>query len=238
MTYAHALFAEAVAQLRQPGTATYRFQLGPSRGFEHVAALAEYLDILGVTDVYKCGPGSTHGYDVTDHNAFNPEIGSPITFDRMTATLDKHGMGVILDIVPNHMGVAGDTNPWWMDVLENGPSSPRAAFFDIEWAPPKAELRNKVLLPVLPDQYGQVLEAGQLQLELIDGAVRLRCEGAGLPIRPESYPRILTHRLEDLASRLGEDHVHLRELRSILTSLTHLPDRGDADPARIDELLR
>ena len=243
MTYAHALFADAVAQLRRPGTATYRFQLGPSLGFEHVAALSEYLDTLGVTDVYlspcfKCGPGSTHGYDVTDHNAFNPEIGSPITFDRMTATLDKRGMGVILDIVPNHMGVAGDTNPWWMDVLENGPSSPRAAFFDIEWAPPKAELRNKVLLPVLPDQYGQVLEAGQLQLELIDGAVRLRCEGAGLPICPESYPRILTHRLEDLASRLGEDHVHLRELRSILTSLTHLPDRGDADPARIDERLR
>ena len=91
---------------------------------------------------------------------------------------------------------------------------------------------------MLPDQYGQVLEAGQLQLELIDGAVRLRCEGAGLPICPESYPRILTHRLEDLASRLGEDHVHLRELRSILTSLTHLPDRGDADPARVDERLR
>ena len=129
MTYAHALFAEAVAQLRRPGTATYRFQLGPSRGFEHVAALSEYLDTLGVTDVYlspcfKCAPGSTHGYDVTDHNAFNPEIGSPITFDRMTATLDERGMGVILDIVPNHMGVAGDTNPWWMDVLENGPSFP------------------------------------------------------------------------------------------------------------------
>ena len=165
MTYAHALFAEAVAQLRRPGTATYRFQLGPSRGFEHVAALSEYLDTLGVTDVYlspcfKCGPGSTHGYDVTDHNAFNPEIGKPDhvrPHDRDAAT--SAGMGVILDIVPNHMGVAGDTNPWWMDVLENGPGSPCAAFFDIDWAPPKAELRNKVLLPVLPDQYGQVLEA-------------------------------------------------------------------------------
>ena len=96
-----------------------------------MADLAPYLAALGVSDTYlspcfKCGPGSTHGYDVTDHDAFNPEVGSEATFDRMAAALAAHGLGLILDVVPNHMGIAGDSNPWWIDVLENGPSSPRA----------------------------------------------------------------------------------------------------------------
>jgi len=243
MTDVKSLLAEAITRLGQPHGATYRFQLGPSVGFDHVAALATYLDLLGVTDAYlspcfKCGPGSTHGYDVTDHNAFNPEIGSPAAFDRMAAALRERGLGVILDIVPNHMGVAGDANPWWMDVLENGPSSPRASFFDIEWTPPKAELRDKVLLPVLPDQYGHVLESGQLQLELVDGAFVLRCAGARLPIAPDTYARILTHGLDDLVARVGDDDALLQEFRSILTALAHLPDRLDSDANRIEERLR
>jgi (1->4)-alpha-D-glucan 1-alpha-D-glucosylmutase len=243
MMDAHAIFGEAVAQLGRPRIATYRFQLGPALGFDHVAALAPYLEALGVTDAYlspcfKSGPGSSHGYDVTDHNAFNPEIGNAATFDRMVAALAARGMGIILDIVPNHMGVAGDANPWWLDVLENGPSSPRASFFDIEWDPPKPELRNKVLLPVLPNQYGEVLESGQLQLELTDGAFLLRCAGARLPICPDTYPRLLTHRFDNLAARLGGDDIHLQELKSILTELGHLPGRTDTDPARVDERLR
>jgi (1->4)-alpha-D-glucan 1-alpha-D-glucosylmutase len=243
MTDVKALLADAIAHLGRPHSATYRLQLGPSVGFDYVAALATYLGRLGITDAYlspcfKSGPGSTHGYDVTDHNAFNPEIGSPATFDRMVAALHEHGLGIILDIVPNHMGVAGDANPWWMDVLENGPSSPRASFFDIEWAPPKAELRNKVLLPVLPDQYGQVLESGQLQLELAEGAFVLRCMGARLPIAPDTYPRILTHGLDDLVARVGDDDARLQELKSILTALAHLPDRLDTDATRIEERLR
>ena len=237
------LLAEAMARLGRPRSATYRFQLGSALGFDQVAALVPYLEALGVTDAYlspcfKCGPGSSHGYDVTDHNAFNPEIGSQATFDRMAAALAERGLGVILDIVPNHMGVAGDANPWWMDMLENGPSSPRASFFDIEWSPPKAELRNKVLLPVLPDQYGRVLESGQLQLEHVDGAFVLRWAGARLPIAPDTYPRILSHQLEEFAARLGDDDAHLQELKSILTALAHLPDRTDADAARIHERLR
>ena len=124
MTDAGALLAAATAEFEPPRSATYRFQLGPSLGFEQVAALAGYLDALGITEAYlspcfKCGPGSSHGYDVTDHNVLNPEIGSPASFDRMSETLRGRGMGIILDIVPNHMGVAGDSNPWWMDVLEN-----------------------------------------------------------------------------------------------------------------------
>jgi len=243
MMDAKSVLAEAMARLGRPRSATYRFQLGSALGFDGVTALVPYLEALGISDAYlspcfKCGPGSSHGYDVTDHNAFNPEIGSQATFDRMAASLAERGLGVILDIVPNHMGVAGDANPWWMDMLENGPSSPRAGFFDVEWSPPKAELQGKVLLPILPDQYGRVLESGQLQLELADGAFVLRCAGARLPIAPDTYPRILGYKLEELATRLGDDDAHLQELRSILTALAHLPGRTDADAARIDERLR
>jgi (1->4)-alpha-D-glucan 1-alpha-D-glucosylmutase len=160
---------------------------------------------------------------VADHNAFNPEIGSQATFDRMAASLAERGLGAILDIVPNHMGVAGDANPWWMDMLENGPSSPRASFFDIEWSPPKVELRNKVLLPVLPDQYGRVLESGQLQLELADGASS-DCAGARRP-SPDTYPRILTCRPEELSAGWGR-RAHSRNSRALS------PARPSARPER------
>jgi (1->4)-alpha-D-glucan 1-alpha-D-glucosylmutase len=243
MTDVTVLYEQVVAALARRRNATYRFQLGPTLGFDHVAALAQYLQALGISDAYlspcfKSGPGSSHGYDVTDHNAFNPELGSAAGFDRMARALEEQGVGVVLDIVPNHMGVAGDANPWWLDVLENGPTSPRAAFFDIEWTPPKAELRNKVLLPVLPDQYGRVLESGQLELVLEDGAFLLRCAGARLPISPDTYSHVLTHGLESFARRLGEDDLHLQELRSILTALMHLPNRTDTDPGRVEERLR
>ena len=183
------LFQQAVAALRRERHATYRLQLGSTLGFDAVAALGPYLEALGVSDAYlspcfRCGPGSSHGYDVTDHNAFNPEIGGAAAFDRLAAALTARGLGLILDVVPNHMGIAGDANPWWLDVLENGPASPRAGFFDIDWTPIKPELRDTVLLPVLPDQYGRVLESQQLQLEFADGAFLLRYAGARLPDRP------------------------------------------------------
>ena len=237
------LLGRASATLRPPRTATYRLQLGPTLGFGQVAALAPYLAHLGASDVYlspcfKCGPGSTHGYDVTDHNAFNPEVGSADAFDRMTDALAAHELGVILDFVPNHMGIAGDGNPWWMDVLENGQASPHAGFFDIDWKPAKTDLHDKVLLPVLPDQYGRVLEARELQLELSEGAFFVRFGGGRLPICPDSYPLILAHELETLALRLGDDHAPLQELRSVLTALTHLPGRTETETARVEERLR
>ena len=237
------LLERAAATLAPPRTATYRLQLGPTLGFERVAALSSYLRDLGVSDVYlspcfKCGPGSAHGYDVTDHNAFNPEVGSFATFDRMTAALAEHELGLILDFVPNHMGISGDSNPWWMDVLENGPASPRAAFFDIDWKPAKTDLHDKVLLPVLSDQYGRVLEAGDLQLELSEGAFFVRFAAGRLPICPDSYPQILAHELEPFAARVGDDQSPLQELRSILTALAHLPGRTETDAARVEERLR
>ena len=243
MTDASRLFDDVVAALGRPRSATYRLQLGPSLGFDEVAALAPYLSTLGMSEAYlspcfKCGPGSSHGYDVTDHNAFNPEVGSAATFDRMVETLRGRGLGIILDLVPNHMGIAGDANPWWLDVLENGPSSPRAAVFDVDWNPPKPELRNKILLPVLPDQYGRVLESRQLQLELSDGAFFLRYAGARLPINPDTYSQILTHRLDALAEHVGEDNPSLQELRSVLTALAHLPGHTETEPARVEERMR
>jgi (1->4)-alpha-D-glucan 1-alpha-D-glucosylmutase len=243
MIDAGVLYQQAVAALRRGRRATYRLQLGSALGFEAVAALGSYLDTLGVSDVYlspcfRCGPGSSHGYDVTDHNAFNPELGSAADFDRMAAAVVARGLGLILDVVPNHMGIAGDANAWWLDVLENGPASPRAGFFDIDWTPVKPELRDRVLLPILPEQYGRVLESQQLQLEFADGAFHLRYAGARLPIAPDTYAQVLTDRLDALAQRLGAEDAALLELRSILTALEHLPGRTETDARRVQERLR
>src|SRR5262245_9618531 len=237
------LLQQVSAAMARSRHASYRLQLGAPLRFEDVADLAPYLGDLGISDAYlspcfKCGPGSTHGYDVTDYNAFNPEVGTAATFAGMAAALAARGLGIILDIVPNHMGIAGDANPWWLDVLENGTSSPRAGFFDIQWRPAKPELSDTVLLPFLHDQYGRVLEAQQLEVELSEGAFTVRCGGARLPLTPESYPQILGHRLEALAEHLGPEDKGLAELRSILTALEHLPRRTETDPARLDERLR
>jgi (1->4)-alpha-D-glucan 1-alpha-D-glucosylmutase len=231
------------AGLARARSATYRLQLGPHLRFDDVAGLASYLAALGVSEAYlspcfKCGPGSSHGYDVTDHNAFNPEIGGPAAFDRMTAALAAEGLGVVLDVVPNHMGITGDSNPSWMDVLENGPSSPFASFFDIDWAPVKPELRNKVLLPVLPDQYGRVLESQQLAVEFSEGAFFVRYAGARLPVAPRTYAQVLTYRMDWLGERLGPEHAHFQEFQSILTALEHLPDQTETDAQRISERQR
>ena len=242
-TSAEGLLDRVRAALDRPRRATYRLQLGPSLTFEGVARLARYLDALGISEVYlspcfRAGPGSSHGYDVVDHGSFNPEIGSAATFEAMAQTLAERGLGVVLDIVPNHMGIAGDTNPWWLDVLENGPASRYAGFFDINWTPIRPALRNAVLLPVLPDQYGTALEAGTLTLEFAEGAFFIRYAGARLPLAPRSYSRILRHRLDGLRERLGEDHPGLHELMSILTAIDHLPARTETDAARREEQAR
>jgi (1->4)-alpha-D-glucan 1-alpha-D-glucosylmutase len=240
---ADALLDRVAAALARPRSATYRLQLGSALTFDAVTDLADYLVALGVSEAYlspcfKCGPGSSHGYDVTDHNAFNPEIGSAASFDRMAATLAARGMGVVLDVVPNHMGVAGDSNAWWVDVLENGPSSPYAGFFDIDWSPVKPELHDKVLLPVLPDQYGLVLETQQLALAFSEGAFSIRCGGTHYPVAPDTYALVLRPRLDALGDRLGGDDAHVTELESIMTALDHLPPRTDKDPMRVAERLR
>jgi len=229
-------------QARVP-VATYRLQFNRAFPFAEAARLVPYLATLGVSDVYASSylsarPGSMHGYDVVDHNTLNPEIGSAADFASFVEALRTHGMGQILDVVPNHMGIAAGCNPWWNDVLENGPSSPHATTFDVDWDPVKRQLANKVLLPILGDQYGRVLEDQELSLEFADGAFSLRHYDTRLPIAPRSWTLILSHRLEALAAALGEDTPPMQEYQSIITALTNLPGRAETTPDRVRERIR
>ena len=223
--------------------ATYRLQFNARFTFADAAALVPYLDALGVSDIYASSylgarPGSMHGYDITDHNTLNPEIGTREEYDRFVEALQARGMGQILDVVPNHMGIAAGCNRWWNDVLENGPSSPYAGFFDVDWDPVKRQLANKVLLPILGDQYGAVLENQDLVLEYAEGAFSVRYYETQLPIDPRSATQILSHRLEALVTALGETDRCLQEYQSIITALTNLPTRTERAPERIRERLR
>ncbi|HVE13850.1 MAG TPA: alpha-amylase family glycosyl hydrolase, partial [Elusimicrobiota bacterium] len=165
----------SVLERRRTPLSTYRLQLNPEFGFTQAAALAAYLDDLGITDCYtspilKTRPGSAHGYDVADCGAINPELGGEAGFRDFAAALRARGMGYLLDVVPNHMSTDPRANLWWRDVLENGPASEFADFFDIDWEPETPELQGKVLLPILEDQYGAVLERGELRLRCARGA--------------------------------------------------------------------
>jgi (1->4)-alpha-D-glucan 1-alpha-D-glucosylmutase len=223
--------------------ATYRLQFNRAFTFEDARRVVPYLADLGISDVYASSylaarPGSLHGYDIANHNLLSPEIGAEEDYQGFVAALQAAGMGQILDVVPNHMGIAASCNPWWNDVLENGPSSPYAEFFDIDWDPVKRQLANKVLLPILGEQYGHILENQELRLEYADGAFRLRYYETALPIAPRSATQILAHRLEALTTILGETDPSLQEYQSIITALTNLPSRTETAPDRVRERMR
>ena len=219
---------------------TYRLQV--HRGFPLAAAgeIAPYLARLGVDTCYTspyftAAPDSTHGYDICNHNEINPEVGGSDAHDRFSAALADHGMHHIVDFVPNHMGVGTGSNAWWNDVLENGPSSPAAIFFDIDWHPVKAELQAKLLLPILGDQYGRVLERGELQLGFDGSAIVLRYFDQVLPFNPPEAARVYGMAAERLKTALGDNHPSLNELLSIVTSLQNLPAYTTTDPERVAE---
>jgi (1->4)-alpha-D-glucan 1-alpha-D-glucosylmutase len=176
--------------------ATYRLQLNEDFTFSDAAELMPYLAELGISDLYvspylRARPGSTHGYDVVDPTSLNPELGGETEHGRLVEALEEHGMGQLLDIVPNHMGVAGD-NAWWSDVLENGPASAYAPFFDIDWCPADREdLFGKVLLPVLGDHYRAVLEGGEITVVSEDGSFSIKYYEHRFPIDAQTYPMIL-----------------------------------------------
>ena len=220
---------------------TYRLQFQAEKmTFRDAAEIAPYLAQLGVSHLYaspyfKSQTGSTHGYDVVDQTVLNPQLGGPEDYAAMVAALRKEGLGQILDIVPNHMGIVGGENPLWNDVLENGPSSPYAHFFDINWHPIKAELDNKVLLPLLEDQFGKVLEAGKLKLTYSDGAFFMQYYDTKLPLDPRSYTVLLTAGLAELKQKLGAESADLRELESILTALEYLPQHTETAAERVAE---
>ncbi len=236
------LYREMLAALsrlgRVPG-ATYRLQLNAGFGFFDAARLVPYLAALGATDLYaspylKAVPGSRHGYDVVDPNEFNPELGGREGFEALLRALGASGMGHVLDFVPNHMAI-GTWNPLWMDVLENGPSSVWAYVFDIDWNPIKEELENKVLLPILGDQYGTVLERGELKLVFEGGGFHLDYFEHRFPVTPRQYPQILNHRLEQLREALPAGDVHFEDYLSIASALSRLPPHSERDPERIAE---
>ncbi len=176
--------------------ATYRVQLHPGFGFDAAAAIADYLAELGISHLY-CSPylqaatGSLHGYDVVDHSRVNEELGGAEAHARFCQTLQQYGLGQVLDIVPNHMAIPGRENRWWWDVLENGPASRYAPYFDVDWDPPEAKLRNTVLLPVLGDHYGRVLEAGELRLRRAGGTFTIAYHDHEFPVAPQSLNELL-----------------------------------------------
>ena len=220
---------------------TYRLQFNRWFTFTQAREIVPYLRALGVSDVYaspyfQAGPDSMHGYDIVDHNKLNAAIGSQEEYDAWVSELQKHGMGQVLDFVPNHMGVTEPGNKWWADVLENGPSSMYAPYFDIEWRPLKADLRDKVLLPILTDQYGRVLERGELQVRFGEGAFYLEYGRLHLPIAPGTYRFVLELALEQLGEYKDEDFY--AEFQSILTALEYLPRRTETDPEKIAERAR
>ncbi len=237
---ASGLLQECVAQRRVPA-ATYRLQFNRDFTFRDARDLVPYLHALGVSDCYaspilQARAGSSHGYDICDHSRLNPDLGGEADFEAFSAALREHGMGLVLDAVPNHMGIGDPGNVWWMDVLENGPGSPFAPFFDIDWRPVNPALENKVLLPLLEDQYGKVLEAGKIRLAFEEGAFSLWHYQTRLPVAPCTYPAILEHALRgvDLAG-LPDNHEHLRELRSVMTALRYLPVRTDLSADKVAE---
>ena len=189
--------AQTAASRRCRPTATYRIQFEPGKVmFRDAADLVPYLDELGVSHLYgspylKARSGSPNGYAIVDYAQFNPELGDENDYRAMVEALQGRAMGQILDTVPNHMSATPGENPWWNDVLENGPASPHAAYFDIDWRPVKEELRNRILWPILGDQYGRALESGQLKLEYREGAFFLRCYQSLLPLDPRTYRTIL-----------------------------------------------
>lgn len=232
-----------VESVRRPGyvpLSTYRLQVHAGFTLADATRIVPYLAELGVTTVYTspyftAAAGSTHGYDVCNHNEINPELGGEAAHREFTDRVAAAGMGHVVDFVPNHMGIGSGGNAWWLDVLENGPSSLAARFFDIDWAPLKAELQAKLLLPILGDQYGNVLERGELKLEFRDGALHVRYFDHELPVNPRQSPRVLGLAVGALTSQLGPDDPHLHEFMSILSSLGNLPPYTEQDPARISE---
>jgi (1->4)-alpha-D-glucan 1-alpha-D-glucosylmutase len=209
--------------------ASYRVQFHPGFGFDDAAKLTSYLSELGITHLYcspylQSAPGSPHGYDVMNPRGVNVELGGAEARARMCAELHHNRMGQILDIVPNHMAIGAPGNPWWWDVLENGPSSSYARYFDVDWEPPEARLRNSVLLPVLDAQYGRVLEAGEIQIAREGAAFVVRYHAHKFPMAPRSLPVLF----EAAARRCQSD-----ELAFIAQALSELPAPTAVDYASL-----
>jgi (1->4)-alpha-D-glucan 1-alpha-D-glucosylmutase len=227
-------------QLQPAPRATYRLQFNHQFTFDDAAQIVPYLADLGISHVYAsplfaAAPGSMHGYDVVDYSRINPEIGSDEDFDRFVETLHRHDLKLIVDFVPNHMGIEAGKNAWWQDVLEHGEWSPYADYFDIDWTPLKRELMGKVLVPFLGGQYGDVLEAGELKLAFRDDSLVVDYWDTPFPISPRTWPLVLNEVVAALASNLDPEDIDLLELESIVNACNSLDESfAERSPEQIE----
>ena len=217
-------------------SATYRMQFHADFTFRDAEGLVKYMSELGISHLYaspflKAMSGSKHGYDIIDHNALNSEIGSSADFERLVMTLHRRGMGQVLDFVPNHMGVGGAENAWWLDVLEWGERSPFASFFDIDWHPARVELHGKVLLPVLGEHYGTVIEREELRLRFSEATGKFSAwyYAQRLPIAPEHYAEILRPALATVREAVNERDTDLIEFERVFNAFVQLHHEGNHD---------
>jgi (1->4)-alpha-D-glucan 1-alpha-D-glucosylmutase len=214
--------------------ATYRLQFNPDFGFAAAKSVIDYLAALGVSTVYaspifKARRGSTHGYDVTDPNQLNPELGSADEFDALIQAVRARGMTWLQDFVPNHMAY-DSRNRMLMDVFEKGPGSPYFAFFDILWDHLRENLHGKVIAPFLGKPYGETLESGELSLQYGDGNFSVKYYDSVYPLRIESYATVIAHNLNELKEQLGGEDVDFIKMLGIVIVLTNLADKAQADP--------
>jgi len=218
-------------------SATYRIQLNKDFRFADAHKILDYLQELGISDLYlspvlASRKGSNHGYDIIDPSRINPDLGTEEEFNGLQAELQNRGMGLLLDIVPNHMAASVE-NPWWMDVLENGSQSPFAAFFDVEWHPHARSLEGRILLPVLGRPFGEALDSGELKVVYGDGRFYIEYFDSLFPLSPRSYHAVLNHRAETLKDSLGEKSSAYHEYFGIIASALDLAraDRRDGETA-------
>ena len=222
---------------------TYRIQLNSGFTFTDAASLTGYLDELGITDIYTspyfmAKENSEHGYDITNPALISPELGGEEGFEALTSALAQRNMGLIADIVPNHMGIDSPRNAWWLDLMENGPSSQYATYFDVEWRPLRKALENKVVIPILGDQYGTVLESGDIRLLFSDGGFYINYWDNRFPVDPSTYDMVLGYNAEKLESEIGADSPDYQEVLSIITALRHLPGRNETSAMKTAERMR
>ncbi|MGC9194729.1 MAG: malto-oligosyltrehalose synthase [Syntrophobacteraceae bacterium] len=226
----------------RPPSATYRIQFTRNFTFSAARTLVAYLSDLGITDLYTspishARRGSLHGYSVTNPTEIDPKLGTRSTLDSLANKLKSRAMGLIIDIVPNHMALSRD-NPWWMDVLESGQGSPYAVFFDIDWHPPSKVLEGKVLLPVLGKYYSEALEAREFELVLEEGGFSIRYFDLSFPLDPKSYAQILTLRLEELEKTLGEADPAVLGVKGLVSLCELLPARWLTSRKKVRERQR
>src|ERR1700682_230385 len=211
---------------------TYRLQFNKNFTFHDACTILNYLQDLGITDVYASPiltsrRGSGHGYDVTDPTHIDPDLGTEEEFEVFQKELQKREMGFLLDIVPNHMAASSE-NPWWMDVLENGPDSAFASYFDIDWHPPSRNLDGKILLPILGRPFGETLDSGEFKLTFRDGKFTIEYFESSFPLAPRSYSLVLAHRIGRLKSLLQENSAPYEEYQGIVAALSAISDRETA----------